>query len=62
MAKKFRDLLAEKPASWHAAVEARTRELLAAKPSRTYEARIETPGQTSEITDGPDGKPVPGEH
>jgi transcriptional regulator with XRE-family HTH domain len=32
MAKKFRDLLAEKPASWHAAVAKRKRELLAAMP------------------------------
>jgi transcriptional regulator with XRE-family HTH domain len=32
MAKKFRDLVADKPASWHAAVEARKRELLAAMP------------------------------
>lgn len=32
MAKKFRDLLAEKPASWRAAVAARKRELLAAMP------------------------------
>ena len=32
MARKFRDLLAEKPASWHAAVAERKRELLAAMP------------------------------
>lgn len=32
MAKKFRDLLAEKPASWHAAVAERKLELLAAMP------------------------------
>lgn len=32
MAKKFRDLLVEKPSSWHAAVVARKRELLAAMP------------------------------
>src|SRR5258708_37361550 len=32
MAKKFRDLVARKPASWHAAVEERKQELLAAMP------------------------------
>jgi transcriptional regulator with XRE-family HTH domain len=32
MAKKFRDLVAGKPAAWHAAVEERRRELLAAMP------------------------------
>src|ERR1700724_2389446 len=32
MAKKFRDLLAPKPPSWHAAVEERKQELLAAMP------------------------------
>jgi|ERR1700724_524256 len=32
MAKKFRDLIAHKPASWHAAVEERKQELLAAMP------------------------------
>ena len=32
MAKKFRDLVARKPAAWHATVEERQRELLAAMP------------------------------
>jgi predicted XRE-type DNA-binding protein len=32
MAKKFRDLVARKPAAWHAAVEARKRQLLAEMP------------------------------
>jgi transcriptional regulator with XRE-family HTH domain len=32
MAKKFRDLVARKPAAWNAAVEARRQELLAAMP------------------------------
>jgi hypothetical protein len=37
-------------------------ELVTKGTTRTYEARIETAGQTSEIIVGPDGKPVPGEH
>src|SRR5437867_7502892 len=32
MAKKFRDLIARKPAAWHASVEARKRQLLAEMP------------------------------
>ena len=32
MAKKFRDLIARKPAAWHAAVEVRKRQLLAEMP------------------------------
>jgi hypothetical protein len=32
MAKKFRDLVAHKPATWHAAVEARKQALLADMP------------------------------
>jgi transcriptional regulator with XRE-family HTH domain len=32
MAKKFRDLVARKPAAWHAKVEARKQELLVAMP------------------------------
>jgi transcriptional regulator with XRE-family HTH domain len=32
MAKKFRDLVANKPAAWHAAVEARKQQLLAGMP------------------------------
>ncbi len=32
MAKKFRDLVARKPATWHAAVEARKRQLLGEMP------------------------------
>jgi predicted XRE-type DNA-binding protein len=32
MATKFRDLIARKPAAWHAAVEGRKRQLLAEMP------------------------------
>ena len=32
MAKKFRDLIARKPAAWHASVEARKRQFLAEMP------------------------------
>jgi len=37
MAKKFRDLVARKPAAWHTAVEARKRQLVAEMP--LYELR-----------------------
>ncbi|HVT17985.1 MAG TPA: hypothetical protein VHQ90_17640 [Thermoanaerobaculia bacterium] len=37
-------------------------ELVTKGTTRTYEARVETAGQTTEVIVGPDGKPIPGDH